>query len=148
MPKPLSDDLRCRILEAYARQEGSQRELARRFGVSFEYVRKVRRQWRLSGRMERIGQSRHGPPSRMTEAVKEQLRGWLREQPDRTLAELVEQLRTSSVEVSRSRVSQILQQMGLRRKKSLSTPPSATPKPTSSGAKSSSPPSPRSRRRS
>jgi transposase-like protein len=46
MPKALSDDLRCRILEAYARGEGSQRELAQRFGVSFEYLRKVRRQWR------------------------------------------------------------------------------------------------------
>jgi transposase len=148
MPKPFSDDLRCRILEAYARQEGSQREVARRFGVSFEYVRKVRRQWRLSGRMQRVPQSRHGPASRMTEAVKERLRGWLREQPDRTLAELSEQLHASSVEVSLSRVSQVLEQMGPRRKKSLSTPPNATPRPTSSGAKSSSPPSPRSRRRS
>ena len=53
MPKPLSDDLRCRILQAYLRQEGSQMELSRRFGVSFEYVRKIRRHWRLSGRMER-----------------------------------------------------------------------------------------------
>ena len=148
MPKPLSDDLRCRILEAYARHEGSQQEVARRFGVSFEYVRKVRRQWRPSGRMERVPQPRHGPPSRMTDAVKEQLRGWLREQPDRTLAELSEQLLGSNVAVSRSRVSQVLQQMGLRRKKSRSTPPSATPKPTSRGAKSSSPVLPQSRRKS
>src|ERR1019366_2184398 len=148
MPKPLSDDLRCRILSAYARREGSQQELARRFGVSFEYVRKVRRQWRLNGQMERIPQSRHGPLSRMTEAVKDRLRGWLKEQPDRTLGELGEQLQGWGVGVSRSRVSQILQQMGLRRKKSRSTPRSATPRPTASGGKSFLPSLPRSRRRS
>jgi transposase-like protein len=68
MPKPLSDDLRCRILQAYLRGEGSQAELSRRFGVSFEYVRKIRRHWRLSGRMERQAavsarplESDHGP---------------------------------------------------------------------------------------
>jgi transposase-like protein len=52
MPKALSDDLRCRILEAYSRGEGSQRELAQRFGVSFEYVRKVRWQLRQNGQMK------------------------------------------------------------------------------------------------
>jgi transposase len=148
MPKALSDDLRWRILEAYARQEGSQSELARRFGVSFEYVRKVRKQWRRSGRMERVAQSRHGRLSRVTEAVTEQLRGWVGAQPDRTLAELGEQLHTSGVGLSRSRISQVLHQMGLGLKKSRSTPASATRRPTVSGAKSILPPSPRSRRRS
>jgi transposase len=148
MAKPLSDDLRCRILQAYERKEGSQRELARRFGVSFEYVRKIRRQRRRSGQMERVAQSRHGRLSRFTEAVKERLHGWLREQPDLTESELRERLAGSGVQASKSRVGQVLRQMGLRRKKSRSTPPSATLRPTSSGAKSSSPPSPRSRRRS
>lgn len=148
MAKPLSDDLRCRILQAYQRKQGSQQQLARRFGVSFEYVRKIRRHWRRSGQMNRTPQSRHGRLSRVTEAAKERLRGWLREQPDRTLAELGEQLQAVGVQVSRSRISQVLQQMGLGRKKSLSTRPSATPRPTSSDAKSFSPPSPRSRRRS
>jgi transposase len=148
MPKPLSDDLRCRILQAYLRQEGSQAELARRFGVSFEYVRKIRRQWRLSGRMERQPQSRHGRLSRITAPVKEQLRDWVREQPDRTLAELGEQLHAHGVAVSRSRVSQILQQMGLRLKKNRCTPWSGTRKPTASAGRNSWPPWPPSRRRS
>jgi transposase len=148
MAKALSDDLRCRILRAYARGEGSQRELAGRFGVSFEYVRKVRRQWRQSGRMERVAQSRHGRLSRVTEAVKEQLRGLVSAQPDRTLAELGEQLHTSGVGLSRSRISQVLHQMGLGLKKSRSMLASAAQKPTVSGAKSILPPSPRSRRRS
>jgi transposase len=147
MPKAYSDDLRCRILQAYQRGEGSQRELSLRFQVSFEYVRKIVRQWRSSGKMERVPQSRHGRPSRIAEPVKERLRGWLREQPDRTLAELGELLRAIGVQAGRSRISQVLQGMGLRQKKSPSTTVSATPRPTASGAKSSSPPSPRSRRR-
>lgn len=121
MPEPLSDDLRCRILQAYLRQEGSQRELARRFGVSFEYVRKIRKQWRRSGRMERMRQRRHGPASRIAAAEKEKLRGWVREQPDQTLAELSERFHAGGVSVRRSRVCQILQQMGLRLKKSRCT---------------------------
>ena len=67
--------------------------------------------------MERQPQSRHGCLSRITAAVKEQLRDWVREQPDRTLGELGEQLHAQGVAVSRSRVSQILLQMGLRLKK-------------------------------
>src|SRR5277367_5432884 len=128
MAKPWSDDLRCRILDAYERKEGSQREVSRRFGVSFEYVRKIRKQWRRSGQKERM-------------------RGWLREQPDRTLAELQEQLQASGVVASRSRIGQVLQQMGLGQKKRC-TPPNGTRKPTASGAKSFWPPSPPSRWRS
>jgi len=148
MPKPLSDDLRCRILEAYVRHEGSQAELARRFGVSFEYVRKVRRHWRLSGQMKRVPQSRHGRLSRITAGVREQLRDWVREQPDRTLAELGEQLHAQGAPVRRSRISQVLQQMGLRLKKSRSTPRNATRRPTANAGKNSCPPSRRSRQRS
>lgn len=139
MPKPLSDDLRCRILEAYARKEGSQAELASRFEVSYEFVRKLRKQFRRTGKMERVPQARHNAPSRMTAAVREQLRAWLREQPDRTLAELGEQLQAQSVKASRSLISLTLCQMGMGQKKSLSTRKSATQKPTASGAKSSSP---------
>ena len=148
MPKPLSDDLRCRILEAYERKEGSQQQLAQRFGVSFEYVRKIRRQWRRSGKMERVAQRRHGPQSRISEPVQEQLRAWLKQQPDRTLAELGEQLRSRGVEASRSRISQVLGGLGLRLKKSPSTPKSVIARPTASGAKSSSQPRPPSRWRS
>ena len=117
MPKPLSDDLRCRILEAYARKEGSQSELARRFGVSFEFVRKLRKQFRKTGQMERVPQARHNAPSRRTASVRELLRTRLREQPDGTLAELGERLQAHSVDASRSPLSPTLRRMGLRRKK-------------------------------
>ena len=120
MAKPFSDDLRCRILEAYERKEGSQQQLARRFGVGFEYVRKIRRQLRRSGQKKRLPQSRHGRLSRFTNAVQERLRIWLREQPDLTEMELRERLAGNGVQASKSRVGQVLRQMGERRKKNAS----------------------------
>ena len=93
-------------------------------------------------------QSRHGLLSRITAPVKKLLRNWVRGQPDRTLAELVEQLHAQGIAVSRSRVSQILHQMGLRLKNSRSTPLSETRKPTASPGRDCWPPSPPSRRRS
>jgi len=119
MAKSFSDDLCCRILDAYERKEGSRQELARRFGVGFEYVRKIRRQLRRSGQKMRVQQSRHGRLSRFTEVVKERLRGWLREQADLTEMELRERLASSGVLASKSRVGQVLRQMGERRKKTL-----------------------------
>jgi transposase len=85
MPKALSDDLRSRIMEAYARKEGSWAQLANRFGVSFEFDRKLRKQFRQTGQMKRRPRSRRNALSRMTAAVREQSRSGLREQPDRTL---------------------------------------------------------------
>jgi transposase len=120
MPKPLSDDLRCRILDAYEQKEGSQSKLAARFGVSFDYVHKILRHWRRSGKKERVPQSRYGRPSRVTEAVRDQLRVRLADQPDKTLAELSADLQTIGVPLGRSRISQILQQMSLGRKKNAS----------------------------
>lgn len=73
---PLSDDLRRRILEAYAREEGSQAHLARRFQVSFEFVRK---QFRQTEQMERMPQARHNAPSRMTASARE---GYVRTAPE------------------------------------------------------------------
>jgi transposase len=44
MARAFSDDLRCRIPQAYERDGVSLPELAERFGVSWEYVRKIRKQ--------------------------------------------------------------------------------------------------------
>ena len=84
----------------------------------------------------------------MREAVRDNLRNWLREQPDLTEAELRERLAAAGVQVSKSRVGQVLRQMGLGRKKNRSMPSSETARPTASGARNSSRPSARSRRRS
>jgi transposase len=146
MPQPYSDDLRCKFLEAYEAGAGSLRKLAEQFRVSLQYGKKIRGQQKRSGQKERVPQSHHGPVSRVTEAAKQRLRSWLEEQPDLTEAELRERLQAGGVSISKSRVGQVLRQMGLRRKKNLSMRKSATPRRTSNGVKSSSKQSVRSRR--
>jgi transposase len=88
-----------------------------------------------SGQKQRPRQLRHGPQSRVTEAEKESLRSWRRQQPDLSLAELRERLEAAGVCVSRSRVGQVVQQLGLRRKKNLSTPKSKIRKKAAAGGK-------------
>jgi transposase len=148
MAQPYSDDLRSKLLEAYEAGVGGLKELAAQFRVSWGYSKKIRAQQLRTGQKGRLKQLRHGPLSQMSLEVQESLRGWLREQSDLTEVELRERLAGTGILVSKSRVGQVLRQMGLRRKKNLSMRPNARPKPTSNGAKSSLPPSPRSRRRS
>lgn len=136
MPRPFSDDLRCRILQAYQWGEGSLATLARRFHVSRDYVKKIRKQQLRSGKMERVVQSRHGPVSRITPEVERQLRGQLRAQSDLTLWELRQRLRKETgVELSQSLLWLCLQRWQLRRKKNPSMPASKTPQRASGGAR-------------
>jgi transposase len=148
MPQPYSDDLRRKLLEAYEAGAGSLQKLAVQFRVSWGYAKKIRAQQLRSGRKERPVQTRHGPISRITAAVQESLREWLRPQPDLTEAELQERLRRQGVPVVQSRVGQVLRAMGLRRKKNRCMRSSATRKQTAGGGKNFSPASPPSRRRS
>lgn len=126
MAKAYSNDLRRKLLEAYDRGEGSLRELAERFGVSSPYAWKISAQRKRSGQVERVEQ-RHGPESKVTRAVEQQLRTWVRQQPDLTLVEIQERLwETARLPVSVPRVWQVLRRMKLRLKKSHSTPRNKT----------------------
>ena len=148
MGRAYSDDLRVKILEADERGEGSCRVLARRFGVSWEYVRKLRRQQAATGQKARVVQSRHGARSKVTEAVRQHMLGLVKAQPDLTLAELRERiLRDKGVSMSWGLVHLWVVRLGLRLKKSRSMPSSETPKPTASAARSSTSASSRSIRR-
>ena len=137
MARPYSDDLRRRILEAYAREEGTEPELAQRFRVSLSYVQKIRRQQRRTGKMERIPHH-PGRKPKFTEPIRERLRSWLEQQPDLTLVELQEKLgEQKQMAVSVPALWTVLRKMGLRLKKSRSMRKSGTRKPTGSGAKRS-----------
>lgn len=147
MARPYSDDLRRRILEAYEQGEGTEAQLAERFRVSVGYVEKIRGQQLRTGQMERVP---HHPGRKplFTEPIRQRLRAWLQQQPDLTLAELQENLRQQAhLGVSRPSLWGVLGKMGLRLKKSRSTPASGTPNRTGSAAKPSSKSSTRSRRR-
>jgi len=131
-----SDDLRGKILRAYERGQLGLEALAEQFGVSYGYTKKIRRQQLQSGRRERVPQARHGPMSRVTPEVEEELRRALRRQPDLTLRELGEGLKQSrQLRLSRTRLWVVLQRLGLRRKKNRSMPTSRTARKHSSGDK-------------
>src|SRR5712691_248145 len=117
MPRAYSDDLRCKLLEAYEAGRGSLRELATQFRVSWGFSKKIRAQQLRSGQKERPKQSQHGPVSRLRQ-VEQPLRAALRQQPDLTLAELHQRIaETTGVAVSRSRLWVWLRGLGLRHKK-------------------------------
>lgn len=127
MARAYSDDLRGKILRAYERGRQGLEALAEQFGVSYGYTKKIRRQQLQSGGVARPPQSRHGPLSRVTPEVEEQLRTELRRQPDLTLRELAERLEHSrQLRLSRTRLWEVLQRLELRRKKNRSTRSSRT----------------------
>jgi transposase len=146
MAKWYGDDLRRKLLQAYDRGEGTLQQLAVRFSVSAAWAWKISAQRKRSGQMERVEQ-RRGTVRKVTAEVEQRLRGWVQVQPDLTLVELQQKLeKAHHLHVSIGRLWQVLRQMGLRLKKSHSTPANATRKPISSGAKPSSKPSAGSRR--
>jgi transposase len=148
MAKAYSDDLRRRFLSAYEAGEGTLEELAERFVVSLAYGKKLRGQLQRTGQMERVEQ-RRGTPRKLLDQPREQLRHWLIAVPDLTLDQLQQKLgEDCGVKISRAQVARALKRMGLRLKKSHSTPASATGRKTVAGEKNSSSVSARSRRKS
>jgi transposase len=136
MPRAYSDDLRCKLLEAYEAGRGSLQQLARQFRVSWGYSKKIRAQQLRTGQKERPPQLQHGPASQLTAAVEQQLRSALRQQPDLTLAELQQRLtEQAGISISRSRLWVWLQRLGLRHKKNRSGRKNKTAVKTSGGAR-------------
>ena len=138
MARAYEDDLRRKIFEAHERGHGSFRELAGVFGVSLGYVEKIFRQRAQSGQMERV-RHRPGPKSRVSEAVAARMVELIGLHSDLTVAELRERIAADTgVPMSWSLVRLWVGRLGLRLKKSRSTPSSATRKPTANAAESSS----------
>ena len=74
--------------------------------------------------------------SKFTAEVRSRLGEWIDEQPDLTLHELQARLRAElGLKASIGRLWIVLREMGLRLKKSRSTPPNKTAKPTKSGVR-------------
>jgi transposase len=146
MGRPYEDDLRRKFLLAYDEGKSSLEHLASRFFVSVGWAKKISAQRNRTGQCERV---RHKPGRKPQAGVaaQKQVVAWVREQPDLTLAQLQAKLHSEAgVVLSRGRVWYLVQKLGLRLKKSRSTPRNATQNPTSSGVKSSSRRSVRSRR--
>ena len=148
MARAYDDDLRRKLLAAHDRGEGWLRELASRFGVSYGWAWKISAQRKHSGQPERV---RHHPGRKPHAGVEAQQRvlAWVAANPDLTLAEIQSKLASEArVQLSRGRVWYLVRRLGLRLKKSRSTPKSGIRKRTASGVRSSSKRSAPSRRRS
>jgi transposase len=117
--------------QASERGEGSCRVLASRFGVSWEYVRKVRQQLIRNGHRRRLIQSRFGVRSRVTDEVRAHMLALVETQADITISELRDKiLAEKGVAISWTLTQNWVKRLGLRLKKSRFMPSSATLKPT------------------
>lgn len=139
--------MRRKIFEAHAKGHGSFQKLAGVFGVSLGYVEKIFRQRQASGQPERV-RYRPGPKSSLRPEISSRIARLVETHPDLTIAELRERLIVDSgVKMSWSMVRRWVLRLGMRLKKSRSTPASETRKQTASVARSSSIVSGQSRRR-
>lgn len=111
--KPLSTDLRRRIIEAHENREGTQTQIAKRFKVSRKTVYNVLRRWQEEDSLEPRPHGGGRSPS-VTPEQEEKLRSALEEQPDLTLEELRQRCGISS---SLASVDRAMRRMGITRKK-------------------------------
>lgn len=138
MARAYADDLRRKIFEAHGKGHGSFRKLAELFGVSLGYVEKIFRQRARTGKAERIPH-RSGRKPRVTAEMASRIVELVGAHSDITIASLQERVASETgVAMSWSTMRRSVKRLGLRLKKSRSTPASATRKQTFNGVRSSS----------
>ena len=142
MARAYGDDLRRKVLSAYASGKSTIKDVALRFDVSYGWVQKIARSERQSGSYKRLPQRR--APSRVDGDV---IRRLVEQEPDIVLVELQQKAAAEGVHASTVHLWRMLRKLGLRLKKSRSMPSSATPKTTSGDGKPISKRSVRSRRK-
>jgi transposase len=116
--RPSATDFRRKVVQAYERGEGSQREVARLFGVRLSFVQALLHRYRHTGSVEPKPHG-GGNPGKIGPylSVVEQLH---RQQPDASLAERCKHLAvTAPVHIGRTTMPRVLKQLGLTRKKDL-----------------------------
>jgi transposase len=135
---PHPAELRQRVVEAYGAGEGSMRELADRFMVSFHFVFDMVHLAQTTGAL--APRPHGGGPSPALDATAAQaLRTWVLAHNDALLREIQQHVAdVHGVVLSLSRLCRLLQRLGLPRKKRRSVRTSATG-PTSSRRGSTSP---------
>jgi transposase len=137
MPQAYADDLRRKLLDAYDQGRGGLERLAGLFGVSYGWAQKVAAARRRTGSAARPVGAKRGFPSRLTAELRLALSTQIQARPDATLVELRQWLSDKhGVVVSVSRLCTVLQELGLRLKKSRSTLPSKTLRRDARGANS------------
>jgi transposase len=115
--KPISDDLRLRIIEAIQENKDTQPEIAERFSVSLSFVEKLWHRFRTTGSYQ--AKPHAGGRARLLKDDEQILRAEVAAQPDITLAELTEKVasHTGKAPVSLMTMSEELGRLRLPRKK-------------------------------
>lgn len=134
MKKPLSLDLRERIVAAYDAEEGSREEVAKRFKVSLGMVKKLLAQRNRTGDL-RARYRYCGRKARLEPVHGAALKALIAREPDMTLVEIKERLK---LDYTIGAIHWVLARLGLTYKKRRSMRPSKTgqtwPKPGVAGA--------------
>ena len=115
--KAYSVDLRQKVIDAHKQQEGSQRQLAKRFRVSLTFIENLLKRYRTDGTIEpkAHGGGRSAKLSPEQEAV---LATLVEEDNDAILVELCDRMEQRvGVRVSRATMGRIVQKLKLTRKK-------------------------------
>lgn len=117
MMKAYSDDLRRRIIDRLQENQASQPEIAAHFTVSLSFVEKLWHRFRATGSYQ--AKPHGGGNRRLLQANEALIRLLIKEQPDYTLAELVElvAVQTGQPQVSLETMSAELRRLNLPRKK-------------------------------
>lgn len=125
MPRPLSQDLRARLVQAV--ENGlSRRSAAKRFGVSPSAVIKLLDQWNRTGSFEALPRGGDRKSHKM-EAHAPEILALIEATPDITLAEIVDHLQEShQVKVSQSMVWRLIDRHGWSFKKNRARQRTAT----------------------
>ena len=124
--KAYSHDLRLKIVQAYQAKAGSQRAVARQFGVSLGFVHTLLRRQRETGSVAAQAHA-GGPTPLLDDAALAVVEQHLREQADATLAELCARVHQErDLTVSVPTMCRTLQRLDWPRKKSHCMPVSAT----------------------
>lgn len=125
--KAYSLDLRQKVIDAYNRNEGSQRQLAKRFSVSLSFIQDLLKRSREDGT---IAPREHGggASAKLNDEQVALVVRLVEDDNDAILVELCERLEQhSGVRVSRATMGRLTQKLLLTRKKSPCTPVNETP---------------------
>jgi transposase len=124
--RPYSNDLRHRIVAAYESGQYSQEEVAELFQVSLATVKNFLRRKRETGSPDALPHAGGNKPL-LDEKARLFVQQSVEENNDLTLEELCQRVKARHKKtVSRPTMSRLLQALNLPRKKSRSTPQSAT----------------------
>jgi transposase len=112
--KAYSNDLRKKIVQAYENQEGSYRQLAKRFSVSLGFVQNLMKRYRETGEVDPLphggGASPKLTPDQMTLVA-----DLIQEYPEATLTQLCDRLyEMTQVRLSQATMSRLRNRIKLK----------------------------------